>query len=114
MDIHKTSCATWARLYNSFQRTQALKRKKDYVTTAVKENLSTALDIEIDPSSPLNRNLSELITILADFDQMKLEGKERVEKAKSYAEKVQLMTAFIPPSWSREKVMGEFQISQPI
>ena len=54
------------------------------------------------------------MNIAADFDQMKAEWKERVDKANTYAEKVQLIMAFIPSSLSREKVIEEFQISERV
>ena len=54
------------------------------------------------------------MNIAADFDQMKAEWKERVDKANTYAKKVQLIMAFIPSSLSREKVIEEFQISERV
>lgn len=88
-----------------------VKRKAEELTTAVCEELSSALCVSSE-YLPLNHSLTDLMKVATDFSQMLEEWKERVNSAETYAEKVQMLTGFIPPSWTIEKLASEFDVSK--
>ena len=90
-----------------------IKRKTEELTTAVCEELSSALCVSSE-NLPINYSLTELLKIANDFSHMLEEWKGRVNHAETYADKVQMLTGFLPPSWTIEKLASEFGVSKRV
>lgn len=87
------------------------KRKVDNVTKAVKRKISKALDYDV-PSSDDEEEDTSMVKKAQDFDVMICLLKEKILSV-GRSQKIQILT-LAPESWSKEKVMKEFNVSEYI
>lgn len=85
------------------------KRKVDNVTKAVKRKILKALDYDV-PSSDDEEEDTSMVKKAQDFDVMISLLKEKILSV-GRSQKIQILT-LAPESWSKEKVMKEFNVSE--
>lgn len=90
------------------------KRKLEKVNQVLKEKVYRALDYsEVEDSDIAEGNVdAEMIRKAQDFDAMIMLMKDKVANV-NRAKKIQMLT-LAPPSWSKEKIMSEFNATEHI
>lgn len=89
------------------------KRKLEKVNRVLKEKVYRALDYNVEDSDNSEVDMDvEIVKKAQDFDAMILLMKEKVANV-GRSKKIQVLT-LAPPSWPKEKIMLEFNVSEHI